>query len=194
VITTVPQTTLHRGALILLATTFPMLWSRVIFRFLSGPILLADAWIVAKLLGTSNEGTHIAFVDKSGFLEVSPACSSWANISLVLLTWMVISQYQRRRWQVVDLGWCALMVLTVVAINTIRMAMMGISEEHYFLIHGTVGSTFISWVLCLWGTRSDWTSPDFRIRLRGVYVDLAHLVIALPSAGIQPRGLCIFPQ
>src|ERR1700730_3782784 len=72
--------------------------------------------------------------------------------------------------------------LTVVAINTIRMAMMGISEEHYFLIHGTVGSTFISWVLCLWGTRSDWTSPDFRIRLRGVYVDLAHLVIALPSA------------
>ena len=194
VITTVPQTTLHRGALILLATTFPMLWSRVIFKFLSGPILLVDAWIVAKLLGTSNEGTHIAFVDKSGFLEVSPACSSWANISLVLLTWMVISQYQRRRWQVVDLGWCALMVLTVVAINTIRMAMMGISEEHYFLIHGTVGSTFISWVLCLWGTRSDWTSPDFRIRLRGVYVDLAHLVIALPSAGIQPRGLCIFPQ
>ena len=98
VITTVPQTTLHRGALILLATTFPMLWSRVIFKFLSGPILLVDAWIVAKLLGTSSEGTHIAFVDKSGFLEVSPACSSWANISLVLLTWMVISQYQRRRW------------------------------------------------------------------------------------------------
>ena len=164
VITTVPQTTLHRGALILLATTFPMLWSRVIFKFLSGPILLVDAWIVAKLLGTSNEGTHIAFVDKSGFLEVSPACSSWANISLVLLTWMVISQYQRRQWQVVDLGWCALVVLTVVAINTIRMAMMGISEEHYFLIHGTLGSTIISWMivgvtvaLCLWGTRSDWT-------------------------------------
>ena len=61
VITTVPQTTLHRGALILLATTFPMLWSRVIFKFLSGPILLVDAWIVAKLLGTGNEGTHIEF-------------------------------------------------------------------------------------------------------------------------------------
>ena len=134
--------------------------------------LLADAWIVAKLLGTSNEGTHIAFVDKSGFLEVSPACSSWANISLVLLTWMVISQYQRRRWQVVDLGWCALVVLTVVAINTIRMAMMGISEEHYFLIHGTVGSTIISWMivgvtvaLCLWGTRSDWTEIQKTVRL-----------------------------
>jgi len=126
VITTVPQTSMHRGALILLATTFPMLWSRVIFRFLSEPILLADAWIVAKLLNTANEGTHIQFVDKSGVLEVSPACSSWANVSLVLLTWIVLCQYQKRAWQLLDLGWCALVVLTVVGINTIRMAMMGI--------------------------------------------------------------------
>jgi hypothetical protein len=63
-------------------------------------------------------------------------------------------------------------VLTVVAINTIRMAMMGISEEHYFLIHGTVGSTIISWMivgvtvaLCLWGTRSDWTKIQKTVRL-----------------------------
>jgi hypothetical protein len=162
VITTVPQTSMHRGALILLATTFPMLWSRVIFRFLSEPILQADAWIVAKLLNTANEGTHIQFVDKSGVLEVSPACSSWANVSLVLLTWIVLCQYQKRAWQLLDLGWCALVVLTVVGINTIRMAMMGISEQHYFLIHGTVGSTITSWmivgatvILCLWGTRSN---------------------------------------
>jgi uncharacterized iron-regulated membrane protein len=54
--------------------------------------------------------------------------------------------------------------LTVVGINTIRMAMMGISESHYVMIHGTVGSTITSWMivgvtvgLCLWGTRSDWT-------------------------------------
>ena len=73
---------------------------------------------------------------------------------------MVISQYQRRRWQVVDFGWCALVVLTVVGINTIRMAMMGISESHYVMIHGTVGSTITSWMivgatvaLCLLGTR-----------------------------------------
>jgi hypothetical protein len=165
VITTVPQTKMHRGALILLVTTFPMLWSRVIFRLFSEPFLLADAWIVAKLLKTSNEGTHITFVDKSGILEVSAVCSSWANVSLVLLTWVVVSQYKKRTWQVLDLGWCALVVLTVVGINTIRMAMMAISEENYFLIHGTVGSTIISWMivgatvaLCLWGTRSDWTN------------------------------------
>jgi hypothetical protein len=172
VITTVPQTSMHRGALILLATTFPMLWSRVIFRFLSEPFLLADAWIVAKLLNTANEGTRITFADKSGVLEVSPACSSWANISLVLLTWMVVSQYQKRTWQVLDLGWCALVVLTVVGINIIRMAMMGISERNYFLIHGTVGSTIISWMivgatvaLCLWGTRSDWTKNQKTVKI-----------------------------
>jgi hypothetical protein len=60
------------------------------------------------------------------------------------------------------LGLCALVILTVVGINTIRMAMMGISEQHYVSIHGTVGSTITSWmivgvtvVLCLWGTRSN---------------------------------------
>jgi hypothetical protein len=172
VITTIPQTSMHRGALILLATTFPMLWSRVVFRFFSEPFLLADAWIVAKLLQTSNEGTHITFVDKSGILEVSPACSSWANVSLVLLTWMVVSQYKKRTFQAIDLGWCALVVLTVVGINTIRMAMMAISEENYFLIHGTVGSTIISWMivavtvgLCLWGTRFDWTKNQKTVRI-----------------------------
>jgi hypothetical protein len=172
VITTIPQTRMHRGAVILLATTFPMLWSRVIFRLFSEPFLLADAWIVAKLLNTTNEGTHISFVDKSGILAVSRECSSWANVSLVLLTWMVVSQYQKRPFRVTDLGWCALVVLTVVGINTIRMAMMAISEEHYFLIHGTVGSTIISWVivgatvaLCLWGTRSDWTKNQKTVRM-----------------------------
>ena len=59
-----------------------------------------------------------------------------------------------------DFGWCALVVLTVVGINTIRMAMMGISESHYVMIYGTVGSTITSWMivgatvaLCLLGTR-----------------------------------------
>jgi hypothetical protein len=172
VITTVPQTSMHRGALILLATSFPMLWSRVIFRFLSEPILLADAWIVAKLLNTANEGTHIYFADKSGVLEVSPACSSWANVSLVLLTWIVLCQYQKRAWQLLDLGWYALVILTVVGINTIRMAMMGISEQYYVLIHGTVGSTITSWmivgatvVLCLWGTRSSRMKNQKSIRI-----------------------------
>ena len=78
------------------------------------------------------------------------------------LTWIVLCQYQKRAWQLLDLAWCALVILTVVGINTIRMAMMGISEQHYILIHGTVGSTITSWmivgatvVLCLWGTRSN---------------------------------------
>ena len=71
-----------------------------------------------------------------------------------------------------DLGWCALVVLTVVGINIIRMAMMGISERNYFLIHGTVGSTIISWMivgatvaLCLWGTRSDWTKNQKTVKI-----------------------------
>jgi len=52
------------------------------------------------------------------------------------------------------------------------MAMMGISEQYYVLIHGTVGSTITSWmivgatvVLCLWGTRSSGMKNQKSIRI-----------------------------
>ena len=46
----------RRGALILLALTVPMLWSKLMFQFFAGPILEIDASLAAWLLGTDRVG------------------------------------------------------------------------------------------------------------------------------------------
>ena len=45
-------TTSRRGALILLATTVPLLWGHLLFQFFANYILAADASLVSWLLGT----------------------------------------------------------------------------------------------------------------------------------------------
>ena len=54
------------GALILLATTVPMLWSRMLFQFFANPLLAAAASLVHWLLGTRRAGTFVEFADGSG--------------------------------------------------------------------------------------------------------------------------------
>ena len=46
----------RRGALILLATTVPMLWSRLLFQFFANLILQIDASLVGWILGTQRTG------------------------------------------------------------------------------------------------------------------------------------------
>jgi hypothetical protein len=71
-----------RGALILLAMTAPMLWSRLLFQIFAKPILNIDATLVSVLLGTDRSGNMVGFLDGSGYMIVLPACSSLANMSL----------------------------------------------------------------------------------------------------------------
>jgi len=56
----------RRGALILLALTGPMLWSRLLFQFFAKPILDMDATLVAWLLSTERVGNMVGFADGSG--------------------------------------------------------------------------------------------------------------------------------
>src|SRR5262249_3940222 len=79
-----------RGAIILLAVTVPMLWSRMVFQFFAKPILDIDATLVATLLGTHQTGNMVQFVDGSGYMVVLPACSSLANMSLAFLCWISV--------------------------------------------------------------------------------------------------------
>src|SRR5262245_53046692 len=67
------------GALILLAMTVPMLWSRLLFQLFAKPILAIDATLVAWLLDTDRVGNMVSFVDGSGYMVVAPGCSSLAN-------------------------------------------------------------------------------------------------------------------
>jgi exosortase/archaeosortase family protein len=128
-----------RGALILLAMTAPMLWSRLLFQIFAKPILDIDALLVSLLLGTQRTGNMVGFLDGSGYMIVLPACSSLANMSLALLCWVAITQWAGHRWVAKDVLWAGLACASVIAVNVTRISLMGFSHRHYELIHSSWG-------------------------------------------------------
>jgi exosortase/archaeosortase family protein len=128
-----------RGALILLAMTAPMLWSRLLFQIFAKPILDIDATLVSLLLGTDRTGNMVGFLDKSGYMIVLPACSSLANMSLALLCWVTITQWAGHRWNAKDVLWAGLACASVIAVNVTRISLMGLNHRNYEAIHNSWG-------------------------------------------------------
>jgi exosortase/archaeosortase family protein len=137
----------RRGALILLAVTVPMLWSKLLFSFISQPFLDLDASLAGWILGTHKSGNIISFVDGSGELVILPACSSFANVSLALLCWVCVSQWVEHKPRRQDIFWCLLTCAAVVAVNTARISIMGLSHWHYLTFHYGWGATLVGTVI-----------------------------------------------
>jgi hypothetical protein len=140
----------RRGALILLALTVPMLWSRLLFHFFARPLLELDATMVTWLLGTGRVGNLVRFGDNSGYMVITPACASWANLSFAFLCWVAVTQWVNHRWSSMDLLWGFLACASVVAVNVTRIAVTGLSHGHYEMIHGKWGDVIAGTIiLCL---------------------------------------------
>ncbi len=139
-----------RGALILLALSIPMLWSRLVFQFFARPLLELDATMAAWLLGTERTGNLVRFADNSGYMLITPACASFANMTYAFLCWVVVSQWVNYRWRSIDLLWVFLACASVVAVNVTRIALTGQSQESYQLIHNQNGEMILGTIfLCL---------------------------------------------
>jgi hypothetical protein len=130
----------RRGALILLALTVPMLWSRLLFQFFAGPILEIDASLTALLLGTDRIGNVVGFGDGSGYLVIAPACSFLANTSLAFLCWVSVTQWAKHQWSPMDIFWSVLACTSVIAVNAGRIALTGLSRANYEAIHSPLGA------------------------------------------------------
>jgi hypothetical protein len=137
----------RRGAIILLALTVPMLWSRLFFQLLAKPILDIDATLVASLLGTDRVGNMVGFADRSGYMIVMPACSSLANMSLAFLCWVTITQWAKHPWSPMDVVWSLLTCLSVITVNVTRISLMGVSQSHYAAIHSDLGDLVVNSVM-----------------------------------------------
>ena len=133
----------RRGAVILLALTVPMLWSRVLFAFCAKFFLDIDASLVGLLLGTPRVGNVVGMADGSGDLVILPNCSSLANLSLAFLCWIAAIQWLDHRRSREDILWCFLACGSVVAMNVIRISMMGLSHWHYVTFHYGWGATLV---------------------------------------------------
>ncbi|RXG96235.1 hypothetical protein EAS62_11530 [Bradyrhizobium zhanjiangense] len=162
IIGTAEVSSLRRGAVILLATTVPMLWSRLLFQFFAEAILRIDASLVGWLLGTRRTGDIVEFADGSGVLVILPACSSLANVSLALLCWVTLSQLVSHKKSVYDLLWSLMACFSIVAVNVTRISVMGLSQWHYATFHSSWGdavanTTILSLMIgfCMLGVRRE---------------------------------------
>jgi hypothetical protein len=135
-----PDQSMRRGAVILLATTVPMFWSRLLFQLFANFILEIDASFVGWLLGADRTGNMVRFTNDSGYLVIMPACSSLANMSLAFLCWITVSEFAGHRRALGDLWWCLLACGSVLAVNVGRLSAMGISVRHYEAIHNQIGN------------------------------------------------------
>ena len=125
----------RRAALILLTLSVPMLWSPLLFAFFSKIFLEFDATLVGTLLGTSRSGNIVSFADGSGNMIVMPACSSLHNVSLALLAWATLTQWVDHKSSPRDMVWCLLACISVIAVNVVRITLMGTSHWHYETFH-----------------------------------------------------------
>ena len=155
-----PLSPAHRAAWVLLATTGVMFWSRLLLSLANGPVLEADALLISWITGTEQAGNTVRFADGAGYIWIEPRCSSLTNVSLAILCWVLFTQSRGLRWSFRSAGWCLLACLSVVAINTTRISLMVLHQEHLELIHGVTGSTIASWLsvaavlgICTFGTR-----------------------------------------
>lgn len=139
VINTADASSSRRGALILLAVTVPMFWSRLFFHFFAELILRIDAGLVGWILRSSRTGDVVEFADASGVLVILPGCSSLANVSLAVLCWVTVSQLVSHKKSAYDLFWCLMACISVVAVNVTRISFMGLSQWHYAMFHSWWG-------------------------------------------------------
>jgi hypothetical protein len=151
-----------RGAMILLSLTVPMLWGPLLFRCFSETILGIDAYLAGQMLGTTQAGNIVSFADGSGNLVILPPCSSMANLSLVVVCWVTMSQAVGHRWTPKDLVWCLLAGVAVVMTNITRLSLMGLNEQSYLALHGPTGALVVNVILvclmagiCLIGLRRE---------------------------------------
>jgi exosortase/archaeosortase family protein len=147
ILLTQPSPSIRRGAIILLAVTVPILWSRLLFQFFANIILGIDAALVASVLGTDRVGNVVRFFDSSGYMVVQPGCSSLANMSLAFLCWVTVTQWVNHRWSPTDIIWCLLTCVSVIAVNVVRISLMGLSQDHYQTLHTEFGATIANFIL-----------------------------------------------
>jgi hypothetical protein len=152
----------QRAALICLALTAPMLWGPALMHAYFQPFQWLDAWLISGVTGTERLGNLVQLANGPGYLMIGQACSSFHNISLAILASVTASQIGGGTRSLGQLGWCLLACASVLAVNVMRISLIGLHPNYYDVLHGPLGSTVANWlsmgliaVICYFGVRRD---------------------------------------
>ena len=160
--TTVARSTAHRAGWVLFGACVPLLWSKIIFSLFSTSILKFDAFLVSEALRTARDGNMVSLPNGTGYLRIAAACSSFANISLVIPLWTTLTQYKNLEYRWQRLIWPGSAVAAIVLINVTRISLIGMFPDYYHIIHGDVGQFIVNILLVV---------VTFYLCLKGVQIE-----------------------
>lgn len=132
---------------VVLAICFSSLWTRLIMRFFMEYILRIDTILVAGMTGTESSGNLIKAADGLTTLQVLEGCSSFSNLSLAFVGWILARSHYGTRGIGRGALFVALSCALVVLINTIRIGIIALRPDLYDLAHGPTGANIAS-LLC----------------------------------------------
>ena len=133
------------GMIIFIAAGARELWVATAMKMLSPMLLHVDAILTRTTLGWLGHPSvvtgNLIETDQGMVLAVLMTCSSFANISLALLTWLVLTRWLRPHFKRRDLISAVLVALAVIIVNLTRLTIMGLGPVDYELAHGPIGQT-----------------------------------------------------
>lgn len=139
------------AAMVLLAISVQLLWSRLAMLFFVGPVADLDAHVVGLIIQRPVHGNMVEFADGSHRLSILEACTSVQNASVALMLFVAIVRTFRPKPKVSELYFLAGLFISVVVVNIIRLTLMAQSIEMFHLVHGDIGWPVINAIITVIG-------------------------------------------
>jgi hypothetical protein len=149
------------AACLFIGIAVTQLWGHLILYLFAAPLLEIDTTLVAHLLGligggvVEHVGNLIANSEGHSLVIMTP-CSSLSQISYGLLCWMTVVRAARPEWRWAEVPMALVVATSVIALNVLRMTLMGLSPEWYALFHGPIGGQIHSALVLLVAISAGW--------------------------------------
>jgi len=156
------DTNLRAASVVLFALALNGFWGTKLFDAFAYLLVHVDAALVGLALaftqpGMEWQGTIVGQPNGHSLIIFGP-CSSFHNISLGLLCWVSITKITRPTWIRSDFAVALIICAVVIFLNTSRLYLMALSEDHYAYWHTGPGEQIMASIMTvsvllisLWG-------------------------------------------
>ena len=140
-----PGTALRRIAIIALALSGTVFFGPTIMAFVGSELTRLETALLPMFTGLRTDGNVLFAAADGKTFVLGAGCSAFANIALGIVAvtafWQVFEVPDTRRM----LLWCALAAMAIIAINTLRVALIGLYPDQYHYLHNAGGADLFMW-------------------------------------------------
>lgn len=142
---------LRAGLLILTAVALREPLCQLLLKLTISPLLTLDAWLVTSVAEWINPGYRRIdnlIVNPDGFqLLILTGCTSYANLSLILLCWISLTLYFSSTWKPAFWVHGLLLAAMSLVINILRLVVMSLDQNLYHLFHEGLGASLYGFMI-----------------------------------------------